>query len=108
MNKPRKPIQNEEEADSIPEWMVTYSDLVTLLLTFFILLFSMASIDKARFQQIATSLNSTFGSSGGEMLFTSSGKNVFSLIHMHNSHLSSFQMQNPVAKLTGFIRIIRP
>jgi chemotaxis protein MotB len=115
MNKPRKPIQNEEEADSIPEWMVTYSDLVTLLLTFFILLFSMASIDKARFQQIATSLNSTFGSSGGEMLFTSSGKNVFSLIHMHNSlnnpkTIDSVTQQSPhkrAAQLTDFLNAVK-
>ncbi len=35
------------------DWLNTYADMVTLLLTFFILLFSMSSIDAAKFDLIA-------------------------------------------------------
>ncbi len=35
------------------DWLNTYADMVTLLLTFFILLFSMSSIDAAKFDMIA-------------------------------------------------------
>ncbi|MFC5733556.1 flagellar motor protein MotS [Cytobacillus gottheilii] len=38
-----------------PTWMVTFSDLVTLILVFFILLFSMSQIDVSKFQAIAES-----------------------------------------------------
>ncbi|WP_046176670.1 flagellar motor protein MotS [Domibacillus indicus] len=38
-----------------PRWMVTFSDLVTLILVFFILLFSVSQIDKGKFQSIAES-----------------------------------------------------
>ncbi|MBM7649643.1 chemotaxis protein MotB [Bacillus ectoiniformans] len=38
-----------------PKWMVTFSDLVTLVLVFFILLFSMSQIDKIKFEAIAES-----------------------------------------------------
>ncbi|OKL36217.1 flagellar motor protein MotS [Domibacillus mangrovi] len=38
-----------------PKWMVTFSDLVTLILVFFVLLFSMSQIDKAKFQKISES-----------------------------------------------------
>jgi chemotaxis protein MotB len=44
-----------------PAWMVTYSDLVTLLLTFFVLLLSMASMDPIRVLQASSSLRDAFG-----------------------------------------------
>jgi chemotaxis protein MotB len=44
-----------------PMWMVTYSDLVTLLLTFFVLLLSMASLDPVRFTEASSSLKDAFG-----------------------------------------------
>ncbi|GMA63267.1 OmpA family protein [Alicyclobacillus fastidiosus] len=49
--KPRKP-QNHER------WMVTYSDLITLLLVFFIIMFAMSSVDKIKFATLAESLAS--------------------------------------------------
>lgn len=47
-----------------PAWMTTFSDLMTLLLTFFILLFSMSSISEEKFRSLSQSLASSF--SGGE------------------------------------------
>ncbi|GGA82379.1 flagellar motor protein MotS [Ornithinibacillus halotolerans] len=38
-----------------PKWMVTFSDMVTLILVFFILLFSMSQIDINKFEAIAES-----------------------------------------------------
>ncbi|WP_042223172.1 flagellar motor protein MotS [Oceanobacillus manasiensis] len=38
-----------------PKWMVTYSDMVTLILVFFILLFSMSQIDSVKFEAISES-----------------------------------------------------
>lgn len=45
----------------LPMWMATYSDLVTLLLTFFILLLTMASMDPTKFVQAKTSIEDAFG-----------------------------------------------
>lgn len=44
-----------------PLWMVTYSDMVTLLLTFFVLLLSMAQLDKVKFKEVVGSLRGAFG-----------------------------------------------
>lgn len=44
-----------------PAWMVTYSDLVTLLLTFFVLLLSMANMDPTKFISASSSLKDAFG-----------------------------------------------
>lgn len=44
-----------EPPKGAPRWMVTFSDLVTLILVFFILLFSMSQIDKIKFKSIVES-----------------------------------------------------
>lgn len=46
---------------SSPPWMTTYSDMVTLLLCFFVLLFSFASIDVDRFREILRSIQLSLG-----------------------------------------------
>ncbi|ADU31513.1 flagellar motor protein MotS [Evansella cellulosilytica] len=38
-----------------PKWMVTFSDLMTLILVFFVLLFSMSVVDGQKFQAVAES-----------------------------------------------------
>lgn len=38
-----------------PKWMVTYSDMITLILVFFILLFSMSQINLVKFEAISDS-----------------------------------------------------
>ncbi len=43
------------------EWMTTYSDMVTLLLAFFVLLFSFSSIDVVEFERMIMSLQQALG-----------------------------------------------
>lgn len=43
-----------------PAWMATFSDLMNLLLCFFVLLFSMSTIDEAKLNEIIASMNSSF------------------------------------------------
>ncbi|WP_304941743.1 OmpA family protein [Vallitalea guaymasensis] len=47
--------KTEEGKSGSPAWMSTYGDLVTLLLCFFVLLFSMSSIDVAKFKAAMSS-----------------------------------------------------
>lgn len=44
-----------------PEWMVTYGDMTTLLLTFFVLLFTTATVDGQDLQLILSSFRGAFG-----------------------------------------------
>ncbi|MEW5785295.1 MAG: OmpA family protein [Bacillota bacterium] len=57
-NAPRRKKVNTEEGS--PHWMTTFSDMVTLLLTFFILLYSISIIDVERFQKIIVSIQTSF------------------------------------------------
>ncbi|MHC4706090.1 MAG: flagellar motor protein MotB [Planctomycetota bacterium] len=48
----RKKEEGLEDAPGAPEWMVTFSDCMTLLLTFFVLLLSFSSFDEAIFSHL--------------------------------------------------------
>ena len=55
--------QNEEDdAGGAAEWMVTFSDCMTLLLTFFVLLISFSSFDEKVFQRMESALAEGLGS----------------------------------------------
>ncbi len=57
----------EEIKPGLPAWQGTFGDLMNLLLCFFVLLFSMATMDAAKFEEVAASFSSAFGIfQGGE------------------------------------------
>ncbi|MCM1100909.1 MAG: flagellar motor protein MotB [Clostridium sp.] len=43
-----------------PAWMSTFSDLMNLLLCFFVLLFSMSTMEESKWAELVASMNSTF------------------------------------------------
>ncbi len=64
----RKPRSVEKKfKDRTDRWLLTYADMITLLLLFFIILYSMSSPNKARFEQIAVAFQNIF--TGGPFTF---------------------------------------
>jgi len=63
MGRERKQPQ-EEGAKGAPPWMVTYCDCMTLMLTFFVLLFSFASIDESVLEQLSTTFDKALSGVG--------------------------------------------
>jgi len=55
MPQVNKPIE-EDQDEGAPEWMVTFSDCMTLLLTFFVLLLSFSSFDAGALGQLQESM----------------------------------------------------
>jgi chemotaxis protein MotB len=51
----------EEEHENHERWMVSYADMMTLLLVLFIVLYAMSQVDKAKFAALASGLSETFG-----------------------------------------------
>ncbi|WP_294237124.1 OmpA/MotB family protein [Pseudobutyrivibrio sp.] len=87
----KKQKQEEGPAGS-PAWMATFSDLMNLLLCFFVLLFSMSSTDTEKFQEVIASIQSSFsifssgGTSIGEGQMISSG---ISQLEMFDDYFNS-------------------
>lgn len=57
--------KKKKEAASGPAWLITFSDMMTLMLTFFVLLVSMAVIDERRKLVVISSISGAFGSGEG-------------------------------------------
>lgn len=53
--------RSEEAPQGLPAWMATFSDLMNLLLCFFVLLFAMSSVDQDKFEELVVSLSASFG-----------------------------------------------
>lgn len=69
----RKKSGNEEMRTDA--WIATFSDTMTLLLTFFVLLYSFSTVDAAKFQQIASSLQSVLTGETGKTIMDFNIKN---------------------------------
>ncbi|WP_457569226.1 OmpA/MotB family protein [Desulfurobacterium sp.] len=62
--------KKKQECKSFPAWLTSFGDLMSLLLTFFILLYSMSTISLEKFNQVIKGLTSAFG---GEVIFQEGG-----------------------------------
>jgi len=58
----RQPVKKKKHGRGSPAWIVTFADLATLLLTFFILLLSFAEMDVEKYRAMANSMAVAFGS----------------------------------------------
>ena len=60
--------RQEEPPKGSPAWMATFSDLMNLLLCFFVLLFSMSTVDAQKFELIASSFSQSFAIGDGVLI----------------------------------------
>lgn len=88
--------QKQEEAPAgAPAWMATFSDLMNLLLCFFVLLFSMSSTDTAKYNEIVEAITSTFsifsggGSAMDQGILVSSGVSQLNELAEYYSNLGA-------------------
>ncbi|HID31625.1 MAG TPA: hypothetical protein EYP19_16710 [Desulfobacterales bacterium] len=61
MEQPIETVSQLMEEDATAGWLVTYADLMTLLLTFFVLLFSISSMDLRRFKEAIGAIQVSLG-----------------------------------------------
>ncbi len=61
MSRGRDKGSGGNDEPSAPFWMLTYGDVMTLLLTFFVLLLSFSSVQEAKFQETASALQAALG-----------------------------------------------
>jgi chemotaxis protein MotB len=59
----RREDEHEEEHGGSERWLVTYADMVTLLMVLFIIMFAMSNIDSKKYEQLKEGLANGFGRS---------------------------------------------
>jgi chemotaxis protein MotB len=63
MSSRRKHAAHEEEHENHERWLVTYADMITLLMVLFIVLFAMSTVDQKKFNALKSGLAAGFGQS---------------------------------------------
>lgn len=61
----RRNRKKDDHLDNHERWLLTYSDMITLLLGLFIILYSISNVDKQKLESVANSIRSGFGFSTG-------------------------------------------
>lgn len=76
MARKGKHAAHDEHPDE--RWLLTYADLITLLMALFVVMFSISNVNKGKFDELAQSLNSAFNGppvmSGGEAIKQTGGE----------------------------------
>jgi chemotaxis protein MotB len=57
----RKHTEEEEAPENSERWLLTYADMITLLVAFFIMMYSMSVLNLKKFKDIAVAIRSGFG-----------------------------------------------
>ena len=92
--------RQEEPKKGAPAWQSTFSDLMNLLLCFFVLLFSMSTVDAEKFEMVIASLQSSMsilpagGSAIGDGNMVSAGVNQLEFLDSYYNDLANSQTMN--------------
>ncbi len=65
--KPRR--YDDEHKEDLLRWLLTYADMITLLLLFFILLYTISSLNIGKYKEIASAISSVFNGANFGLLF---------------------------------------
>lgn len=69
--------QEEEHAGNHERWLLTYADLITLLMIFFVLMYTISNLDKQKLAQVSASLSQALlGEKSGKIIGESPGPMV--------------------------------
>lgn len=63
MSRRSKRRGKRETIDHRDRWMITYADLITLLLIFFVIMYAMSNLDSGKYDVVTQSLQNTFNAS---------------------------------------------
>ncbi|MGI6488893.1 MAG: OmpA/MotB family protein [Syntrophothermaceae bacterium] len=67
----RKKTGGDGDGSGMERWLLTYSDLITLLMVFFVLMYTMSQVDAQKFEAVANALSEVLGGSSVSILETS-------------------------------------
>lgn len=73
-------MKKQPEKENGERWLLTYSDLITLLMILFVIMYAMSSVDKTKYQQLASSLSSSLGGGSGVTNVANTGGSTTNVI----------------------------
>lgn len=64
----RRNKKREEEPENHERWLLSYADFITLLMIFFIIMYSMSEMDKSKYNELASAFSVEMGGGGTGIL----------------------------------------
>ena len=68
--------KREEKEGNGERWLLTYSDLITLLMIFFVVMYASSNADTTKYKQLSQSLNVAFSGGGASIIGNDSSTSV--------------------------------
>lgn len=93
----RRNKKHEEEPENHERWLLSYADFITLLMIFFIILYSMSEMDKSKYNQLASVFSIEMGG-GGTGVLEGGSKSADSETSVAEDEVTEEQKQEEVKK----------
>ncbi len=100
MKKNKEP----EKAPNHERWLLTYADLITLLMTFFVILYALSLMDQKKFGRMAESLRVALGKGSPSIMEVNQGNMVQSMGEMRSDSVESMQIENAKNEIGAFLK----
>jgi len=107
MAKKKKKAPEEKAPEGAPEWMVTYGDMMTLLLCFFVLLAAFSELKQEHeYKKVVQAIQEAFGYNGGDGTIPTDSSPLRSMIEVLDnlaleSKTKTNRSENPVESMQG-------
>lgn len=106
----RQPLRGTDSPPTAgaPAWMVSYADLVTLILACFVLLYSFSAVDEQKFRETFASLQGALGAEAGSAGPMGGGPATIPATPLRDASLANVQKQMASAlKAQGADKLVR-
>ena len=91
----------ETEHENLERWLLTYSDLITLLLGLFVILYASSRVDMAKYKEVISAFVNLFGGGPASVGNLSGESGVMNNQSMESSEKESRQMEKKVEAAVG-------
>ncbi len=100
-----KKAKEPEKAPNHERWLITYSDLITLLMIFFIIMYTISNVNSKKFAQLSSSLTSALvGQNSGYFLGEAPGPLMDMDQEAAGAGKEAKEMANAKKQLEGYIK----
>ena len=97
--------KKQEEHENHERWLVSYADFITLLFAFFVVMYSISSVNEGKYRVLSDTLNTAFKDSGKSLKPIQIGKTAKTLNPLNEGVVgTSAQNQTKAATLLGLNR----
>jgi len=95
MARKKKP----EEHENHERWLVSYADFITLLFAFFVVMYSVSSVNEGKYRVLSNSLSNAFGKKSksiSPISLTSSSAKSFLVTPIQSANLNTISISSPI------------